>query len=89
MATPIGLGTGVGYALFVVTRHCGNIKAGMFPQDAATFGLNISGRAGAVADMTAEKQQLVAADPGIPGVRHRACLPPGQRLPGHGSQHTP
>lgn len=45
MATLIGLGVGVDYALFVVTRHRNNIKAGMSPQDAAVLALNSSGRA--------------------------------------------
>jgi RND superfamily putative drug exporter len=45
MATLIGLGVGVDYALFVVTRHRNNIKAGMSPQDAAILALNSSGRA--------------------------------------------
>jgi len=45
LATLIGLGVGVDYALFVVTRHRGNIKAGMSPQDAAAAALNTAGRA--------------------------------------------
>ena len=45
LATLIGLGVGVDYALFVVTRHRGNIKAGMSPQDAAARALNTAGRA--------------------------------------------
>jgi putative drug exporter of the RND superfamily len=45
VATLIGLGVGIDYALFVVTRHRSNIKAGMSPQDAAVGALNTSGRA--------------------------------------------
>ena len=45
VATLIGLGVGIDYALFVVTRHRNNIKAGMSPQDAAVRALNTSGRA--------------------------------------------
>src|SRR5712691_4136325 len=41
----IGLGVGIDYALFVVTRHRSNIKAGMSPPDAAARALNTSGRA--------------------------------------------
>jgi putative drug exporter of the RND superfamily len=41
----IGLGVGVDYALFIVSRHRNNIKAGMPPQDAAASALNTSGRA--------------------------------------------
>jgi RND superfamily putative drug exporter len=41
----IGLGVGIDYALFIVTRHRNNIKAGMSPQDAAVRALNTSGRA--------------------------------------------
>ena len=36
---------GIDYALFIVTRHRNNIKAGMSPQDAAVRALNTSGRA--------------------------------------------
>jgi putative drug exporter of the RND superfamily len=41
----IGLGVGIDYALFIVTRHRGNLKAGMSPRDAAASALNTSGRA--------------------------------------------
>src|SRR5271157_3157422 len=41
----IGLGVGIDYALFIVTRHRSNLKAGMSPQDAAVRALNTSGRA--------------------------------------------
>ena len=41
----IGLGVGIDYALFIVTRHRNNIKAGMSPQDAAASALNSAGRA--------------------------------------------
>ena len=41
----IGLGVGIDYALFIVTRHRNSLKAGMSPQDAAVRALNTSGRA--------------------------------------------
>ncbi len=41
----IGLGVGIDYALFIVTRHRNNLKAGMSPRDAAVRALNTSGRA--------------------------------------------
>ena len=41
----IGLGVGIDYALFIVTRHRNNLKAGISPQDAAVRALNTSGRA--------------------------------------------
>ena len=41
----IGLGVGIDYALFIVTRHRNNLKAGMPAQDAAVRALNTSGRA--------------------------------------------
>ena len=45
LALLIGLGVGVDYALFIVTRHRSNLKAGMSPHDAAVRALNTSGRA--------------------------------------------
>src|SRR6266702_2800878 len=41
----IGLGVGIDYALFIVTRHRNNLKTGMSPRDAAVRALNTSGRA--------------------------------------------
>jgi len=41
----IGLGVGIDYALFIVTRHRSNLKAGMTPPEAAAAALNTSGRA--------------------------------------------
>ena len=41
----IGLGVGIDYALFIVTRHRTGLKAGMSPRDAAVRALNTSGRA--------------------------------------------
>jgi len=38
----IGLGVGIDYALFVVTRHRSNLKDGMCPQEAAVRTLNTS-----------------------------------------------
>ena len=45
LATLIGLGVGIDYALFIVTRHRGGLKAGLAPQEASTQALNTSGRA--------------------------------------------
>ena len=41
----IGLGVGIDYALFIVTRHRTGLKAGMPPAEAAVRALNTSGRA--------------------------------------------
>ena len=41
----IGLGVGIDYALFIVTRHRHHLKAGMSPAEAAVRALNTSGRA--------------------------------------------
>ncbi|WP_066944325.1 MMPL family transporter [Streptomyces lushanensis] len=41
----IGLGVGIDYALFIVTRHRRNILRGRAPEDAAVLALNTSGRA--------------------------------------------
>src|SRR3954452_8075724 len=45
LATLIGLGVGIDYALFVVTRHRNAIKAGREPEAACIRALNTSGRA--------------------------------------------
>src|SRR6187200_282090 len=45
LATLIGLGVGIDYALFVVTRHRNAIKAGRDPEAACARALNTSGRA--------------------------------------------
>ncbi len=45
LATLIGLGVGIDYALFVVTRHRNGIKAGRTPEEAAITALDTSGRA--------------------------------------------
>src|SRR5271165_3434757 len=39
----IGLGVGIDYALFIVTRHRSNLKAGMSPQDAAVRAVLFAG----------------------------------------------
>jgi RND superfamily putative drug exporter len=44
-AALIGLGVGVDYALFIVTRHRNGLKAGLSPEEAAVRALNTSGRA--------------------------------------------
>ena len=45
LATLIGLGVGIDYSLFVVTRHRNAIKAGRDPEAACMRALNTSGRA--------------------------------------------
>src|SRR3954465_979792 len=45
LATLIGLGVGIDYALFVVTRHRNAITAGRDPEGACVRALNTSGRA--------------------------------------------
>ena len=45
LATLIGLGVGIDYALFVVTRHRTGLRAGLTPEQAAVRSLNTSGRA--------------------------------------------
>jgi RND superfamily putative drug exporter len=45
LATLIGLGVGIDYALFVVTRHRNAIKAGRSPDEAVVRAMNTSGRA--------------------------------------------
>jgi putative drug exporter of the RND superfamily len=45
LATLIGLGVGIDYSLFVVTRHRNAIKAGREPEAACVRALNTSGRA--------------------------------------------
>jgi putative drug exporter of the RND superfamily len=41
----IGLGVGIDYALFIVTRHRRGLQAGLTPEDAAVQAINTSGRA--------------------------------------------
>jgi RND superfamily putative drug exporter len=45
LAALIGLGVGIDYALFIVTRHRAGIQAGMTPQESAVRALDTSGRA--------------------------------------------
>jgi RND superfamily putative drug exporter len=45
LATLIGLGVGIDYALFILTRHRNGIKAGRTPLEAAQIALDTSGRA--------------------------------------------
>src|SRR4051812_12088228 len=45
LATLIGLGVGIDYALFIVTRHRKGILRGMDPEESAVTALNTSGRA--------------------------------------------
>ncbi|WP_256069548.1 MULTISPECIES: MMPL family transporter [unclassified Streptomyces] len=45
LATLVGLGVGIDYALFIVTRHRKGILRGRSPEEAAVTALNTSGRA--------------------------------------------
>src|SRR4051812_36640075 len=45
LATLIGLGVGIDYALFIVTRHRKGILRGMDPEESVVTALNTSGRA--------------------------------------------
>jgi RND superfamily putative drug exporter len=45
LATLIGLGVGIDYALFIVTRHRRGILRGLAPEESAVVALNTSGRA--------------------------------------------
>ena len=45
LATLIGLGVGIDYALFIVTRYRDGLKAGMSSEEAAVRALNTTGRA--------------------------------------------
>lgn len=48
----IGIGVGIDYALFIVTRHRSNLQNGMNPEDAAIKAMNTSGRAVVFAGIT-------------------------------------
>jgi RND superfamily putative drug exporter len=52
MAVLIGLGVGVDYGLFIISRHRTAIKSGLSYQDAATQAVNTSGRTVVFAGMT-------------------------------------
>ena len=45
LAALIGLGVGIDYALFIVTRHRTGLQAGLSPEEAAVRAVNTSGRA--------------------------------------------
>jgi putative drug exporter of the RND superfamily len=45
VAALVGLGVGIDYALFILTRHRGGLRAGRAPQEAAVAALNTAGRA--------------------------------------------
>lgn len=45
VATLVGLGVGIDYALFIVTRHRSGLRAGLSPEEATVSALNTAGRA--------------------------------------------
>jgi RND superfamily putative drug exporter len=45
VAALVGLGVGIDYALFILTRHRGGLRAGLTPEAAAVAALNTAGRA--------------------------------------------
>jgi len=45
LAELVGLGVGIDYALFIVSRHRDGLKGGMSPEESAVRALNTSGRA--------------------------------------------
>src|SRR5262249_37578654 len=45
LGTLIGLGVGIDYALFIVTRHRRGLQAGLTPEEAAVKAIDTSGRA--------------------------------------------
>jgi RND superfamily putative drug exporter len=52
LATMIGIGVGIDYALFVVTRYRQNLQAGHDPEEAVVTAIDTSGRAVLFAGMT-------------------------------------
>ena len=52
VAALIGLGVGIDYALFIVTRHRAGMRAGLPPEEAAIRALDTSGRAVVFAGLT-------------------------------------
>ena len=52
LATLIGLGVGVDYALFIVSRHRANLRRGMDIEESAVLAINTSGRAVIFAGVT-------------------------------------
>jgi len=52
VAALIGLGVGIDYALFIVSRHRTGLQAGLPPEEAAVRALNTSGRAVVFAGLT-------------------------------------
>ena len=52
VAALIGLGVGIDYALFIVTRHRAGLQEGLPPEEAAVRALNTSGRAVVFAGLT-------------------------------------
>ena len=83
MAMVVGLGVGVDYALFVVTRYRQGLKAGDSNEEAAVRALNTAGPGGAL------RRRDRLRRPARPA--HRAAQPaerPGLRLgPGRGAHH--
>jgi RND superfamily putative drug exporter len=84
VATLIGLGVSIDYALFVVTRHRSNIKAGIPPLDAAARTLDSSGRAVLFGGTT-----VCIALPGMLVLRVSYVSGPGDRRAVHDDRRHP
>ena len=68
LATMIGLGVGIDYALFIVTRHLGQLAQGMEPRESVARATATSGGAVVFAAGTVIIALLSLAAAGIPTV---------------------
>ncbi len=66
LATMIGLGVGIDYAVFIVNRHRENLRRGMAPEESIPVALGTSGRAVLVAGLTVAVALLGLAAAQIP-----------------------
>ncbi|MEQ1699977.1 MAG: MMPL family transporter [Ilumatobacteraceae bacterium] len=69
MAAMIGLGVGIDYALFIVTRYRENLRAGLEPEEATVQAVDTSGRAVVFAGITVMVSLLGLFVVGLPFVR--------------------
>lgn len=73
MASMIGLGVGIDYALFIVTRYRQGLHAGLTPEEATVTSINTSGRAVVFAGMIVIISLLGMFLMGLPFVRGLAA----------------